>query len=244
MVTTSYADPSALSADVAEAFIAWCVPLTDTKQALGLQFSHWVTGTPALEAAVGAAAITQDELGHARSLFALLKKFPNALQDIDEENDLRDRKQRYHPRALSDKWDSWLKLVAMSVTLDQVLHEVFLAARGSSLTPLAAIATKIDQEERYHRIFGDTFIERLGKESLNAQLQQQLNWAFPIAEVWLGPDGNLDTLVQAGILTRDDREIKQRWLDKLHHKLSAGGLSLPQTSPDWSRWNPTFRDLS
>ncbi|TMD74161.1 MAG: hypothetical protein E6I97_15840 [Chloroflexi bacterium] len=41
--------------------------LADNKQAVGRRYAYWCNGAPALEAAVAAAAMTQDELGHART---------------------------------------------------------------------------------------------------------------------------------------------------------------------------------
>jgi len=45
--------------------------LADNKQAIGRRYAYWCNGAPALEAAVAAAAMTQDELGHARTLYPL-----------------------------------------------------------------------------------------------------------------------------------------------------------------------------
>ena len=52
--------------------------LADNKQAIGRRYAYWCNGAPALEAAVAAAAMTQDELGHARTLYPLLEDFPQA----------------------------------------------------------------------------------------------------------------------------------------------------------------------
>lgn len=52
--------------------------LADNKQAIGLRYAYWRNGAPALEAAVAAAAMTQDELGHARTLYPLLEDFTQA----------------------------------------------------------------------------------------------------------------------------------------------------------------------
>ena len=41
--------------------------LADNKYVLGRRYAEWCTGAPMLESAVAAAAMAQDELGHARS---------------------------------------------------------------------------------------------------------------------------------------------------------------------------------
>src|SRR5262245_29413437 len=55
--------------------------LADNKQAIGRRYAYWCNGAPALEAAVAAAAMTQDELGHARTLYPLLEDFTQAEVD-------------------------------------------------------------------------------------------------------------------------------------------------------------------
>src|SRR2546421_11745824 len=55
--------------------------LADNKQAVGRRYAFWCNGAPALEAAVAAGAMTQDELGHARTLYPLLEDFSQAAAD-------------------------------------------------------------------------------------------------------------------------------------------------------------------
>ncbi|MGH2510154.1 MAG: Phenylacetic acid catabolic protein, partial [Ktedonobacteraceae bacterium] len=55
--------------------------LADNKLAIGRRYAYWCNGAPALEAAVAAAAMTQDELGHARTLYPLLEDFTQAQAD-------------------------------------------------------------------------------------------------------------------------------------------------------------------
>src|SRR3972149_1516189 len=54
------------------------IRLADNKYALGRRFSEWTNGAPTLEAAVAAAAMTQDEVGQARSLYAALQGLPDS----------------------------------------------------------------------------------------------------------------------------------------------------------------------
>jgi 1,2-phenylacetyl-CoA epoxidase catalytic subunit len=62
---------------VTTSYPALLVGLADNKYLLGRRFSEWTNRAPALEAAVAAAALTQDELGHARSLYAILQSAPD-----------------------------------------------------------------------------------------------------------------------------------------------------------------------
>ena len=47
--------------------------LADNKAALGRRYAEWAISAPTLESAVAAAAMAQDELGHARSIYPVLK---------------------------------------------------------------------------------------------------------------------------------------------------------------------------
>ena len=47
--------------------------LADNKSALGRRYAEWAVSAPTLESAVAAAAMAQDELGHARSTYPVLK---------------------------------------------------------------------------------------------------------------------------------------------------------------------------
>src|SRR5439155_22522616 len=59
--------------------------LADNKYVLGRRYAEWCTGAPMLESAVAAAAMAQDELGHARSFYPLLRGFPNARDSVQME---------------------------------------------------------------------------------------------------------------------------------------------------------------
>src|SRR5689334_24753145 len=48
--------------------------LADNKGALGRRYGEWAVSAPTIEAAVAAAAMAQDELGHARATYPVLDK--------------------------------------------------------------------------------------------------------------------------------------------------------------------------
>src|ERR1700744_6413373 len=67
--------PIAIAADAAarDAMISFVGSLADNKAALGRRYGEWAVSAPTLESAVAAAAMAQDELGHARSTYPVLK---------------------------------------------------------------------------------------------------------------------------------------------------------------------------
>src|SRR4051794_11955348 len=55
------------------AVVALLASLADNKYMLGRRYAEWCTGAPLLESAVAASAMAQDELGHARSFYPVLR---------------------------------------------------------------------------------------------------------------------------------------------------------------------------
>ena len=57
--------------------------LADNKAALGRRYAEWAVSAPTLESAVAAAAMAQDELGHSRSTYPVLKSLGVEVADDD-----------------------------------------------------------------------------------------------------------------------------------------------------------------
>ena len=243
-----YQSAEEMPPELAMATLDWVLAVADCKHRIGLQFSHWVTGTPALEGAVGAAAMTQDELGHARSLYAMVRDFPNAPAGMGAENDLEARQTYYTPDGLMVRWESWLQIVAVSIVLDSALQIVISQMAQSSYEPMAGRVAKILQEERFHRIFGESWLKRLVQEKaeLRQPLQQQINWAWQITDEWLGPENDpvSNQLVEAGVLAVNTTKIRQKWMEQVTPLLQQNDFDAPQSITDWSTWNPQFRQCN
>src|SRR5579864_694226 len=136
--------------------------LADNKQAIGRRYAYWCNGAPALEAAVAAAAMTQDELGHARTLYPLLEDFTQAEADPSQIEPMT-RSLHYHLAALDHDFAGWSDFVATNFLIDSALTTFFEAAQNSSYEPLRQRARKIVQEERVHAIHGEGWVRRLTK---------------------------------------------------------------------------------
>lgn len=236
-----------LDQPVAGALLRWTLALADTKHKIGICTSAWINGAPALEAAVAAAAITQDELGHARSLFALLRDFPGAPSGIGAENDLQARDLYYCPRPLNDAWSSWFDVIAVNVLLDRTLNIAVAAVRDATFAPWRARAGKILQEETFHRRFGDAWLARLAHAGARPRrlMQAAIHQFWPTAAAWFGPDDDAISalLLQQGILTASPAQMRRHWLEQVTLLLEKNALTIPPHKPDWSGWNDRHRDI-
>src|ERR1700694_5338675 len=101
MTTGTYIDHAALFGILSS--------LADNKQAIGRRYAYWSNGAPALEAAVAAAAMTQDELGHARTLYPLLEGF---VQADPQQVEPMTRTLHYHLAFLDNDFQGWSDFVA------------------------------------------------------------------------------------------------------------------------------------
>jgi phenylacetate-CoA oxygenase PaaI subunit len=217
-----------LEAAVADALLQWGLALADTKHRIGIRTSEWVNGGPALEAAVAASAMTQDELGHARSLYAILKEFPGAPPGIGAENDLLARHHYYCPSLLNEPWPSWVDVIAVNVLLDRATMIAVTAARDSAYLPFKGRTAKILQEEEFHRIFGDSWLAKLARMNgpIRGKLQASLDYFWETAVNWFGPDDD-DTalmLYHNGILNTTPAQMRQQWLAEVTPLLEKQSL--------------------
>jgi 1,2-phenylacetyl-CoA epoxidase catalytic subunit len=198
--------------------------LADNKAALGRRYAEWGVSAPTLESAVAAAAMAQDELGHARATYHVVK-----VLGADPEPDGR------RLALLDDELPDWLAFVAANLLVDGVLTTFVAACRDSSVVSMAQRARKILQEEGSHRIHAEAWARRLRGDALTARLLD----TWEQAGRWLGPtdDPGFQAAVDDGMIARDpaaQRDQVREWL------VALIGLELPEPE-DWSRWDAERR---
>jgi phenylacetate-CoA oxygenase PaaI subunit len=204
--------------------------LADNKQAVGRRYAYWCNGAPALEAAVAAAAMTQDELGHARTLYPLLEDFTQAEGDPSQVEPMT-RTLHYHLAYLDHDFQGWADFVATNFLLDTALTTFFEAAQNSSYEPLRQRARKIIQEERIHAMHADGWVRRLAKAggAVRSTLVASLNRLWNETLCWFGPndDPNMQQLYQEGIIDATPDELRSRYLQKIMPALSSLEINVP-----------------
>jgi 1,2-phenylacetyl-CoA epoxidase catalytic subunit len=214
--------------------------LADNKAALGRRYADWAVSAPTLESAVAAAAMAQDELGHARSTYPVLK----ALGTETDEVSGGDRRMALLDSDLPD----WNAFIAANLLVDGVLTTFVAACVGSSVDQMAARAKKILQEEGSHRVHGEAWARRLCRDETQrdafvARLQE--TWAE--ASRWLGPDDDpaYAAALEAGEVRQTaahQRELIRTWLTGI---LAAEGVTISLPDPtDFSAWDPERRRMT
>ena len=213
--------------------------LADNKAALGRRYGEWAVSAPTLESAVAAAAMAQDELGHARSTYPVLKAL-GVEAGGDEGLDGRGHSLEMLDGELPD----WTSVIAANLLVDGVLTTFVAACVDSSVTPMAQRAKKILQEEGSHRVHGEAWAKRLCRGPERDALVSRLSETWEQAGRWMGPndDPGLREALDAGMLSRDaaaQREQVRAWLTSL---LASEGVSISLDEPsDRSGWDPERR---
>jgi ring-1,2-phenylacetyl-CoA epoxidase subunit PaaC len=213
--------------------------LADNKSALGRRYGEWAVSAPTIESAVAAAAMAQDELGHARSTYPVLAKL--GVQRSDEGLDAG------HPLAvIAAELPDWASVIAANLVVDGILTTWVASARDSAIEPLAQRARKILQEEGAHRVHAEAWLRRLcaaggaDRDLLLRRIEEM--WAA--AARWPGPADHpgYRAALAEGMVSEGPESIRRRvreWLTALL-EASGSGAHLPEPD-DWSGWDERYR---
>ena len=209
--------------------------LADNKSALGRRYGEWAVSAPTIESAVAAAAMAQDELGHARSTYPVLDKLGVSREDSGLDTG--------HPMfVISAELPDWASFIAANLVVDGILTTFVASARNSTIEPLAQRARKILQEEGAHRVHAEAWakrISRVGGDDLEL-LRRRVDEMWIQAARWPGPDSDAGyaEAIAAGMVDSGPAAIRARVCDWLHPLVD--GVSLDEPT-DWSDWDEQLR---
>lgn len=213
--------------------------LADNKSALGRRYGEWAVSAPTIESAVAAAAMAQDELGHARSTYPVLAKL-GVTRDEDT------LESRFPLSVIGHELPDWASVIAANLVVDGVLTTLVASARESSIESLAQRARKILQEEGAHRRHAEAWARRIlgagagDRELLLTRISEM--WAD--ASRWPGPDddpGYREAVVR-GMLSEGPAEVRTRVREWLAALLREHGAEITLDEPtDWAGWDPERR---
>lgn len=245
----SIAQPGALDPATRPALYALIASLADNKLVLGRRYAEWCTGAPLLEAAVAAAGMAQDELGHARALYPVLRQFPEATEAATREEAGWQDRPTSALACLDRPLASWSEFAAANLIVDGALSVLIEAAVESRFEPLRQRARKMAQEEEPHRVHGEGWARRLGRDpAAREAFARAAARAWPEALAWFGPsdDPVVAPLAAAGILSAGPEELRGRFVARVRPALAAAELwdeARFPLDPPWARWDAPGRRL-
>lgn len=216
--------------------------LADNKAALGRRYGEWAVSAPTLESAVAAAAMAQDELGHARSTYPVLKALGG---EVEEDGFGGDRRLAL----LDEELPNWTVFIAANLLIDGMLTTFVAACVDSTVTPMAQRAKKILQEEGSHRVHAEAWARRLCRQggAQQALLVRTLQETWEHASRWPGPDDDpgLRAALELGMTNARPNVLRDMVSDWLTALLAAEGVEIELGTPtDWSSWDPVTRRLT
>lgn len=232
--------PSTVAVDSATAtMISLIGSLADNKSALGRRYGEWAVSAPTIESAVAAAAMAQDELGHARSTYPVLVK-------LGVERDDEGLQPGQPLPALHRELPDWASVIAANLVIDGVLTTFVVTARDSSIAPLAQRARKILQEEGSHRVHAEAWLKRICRSGgADAELlRQRIGEFWDQAARWPGPpdDAGYHAAISEKMVSEGPDAVRRRVREWLSELLYAEGFGVPLDDPtDWSTWAESRR---
>ena len=231
--TSSAVDPATAT------MISLVGSLADNKGALGRRYGEWAVSAPTIESAVAAAAMAQDELGHARSTYPVLAKLGVQRED--------DGLEAGHPLDVIEReLPDWASVIAANLVVDGILTTFVATARDSSIEPLAQRARKILQEEGSHRVHAEAWLRRVCRAggSDRQLLERRIAEMWNSASRWPGPTDHpgYRAAVEQGMVSEGPEAVRARVRDWLASLLDIEGTGVELPEPhDWSGWVQEFR---
>ncbi len=239
--------PEELRADLK----ALLLSLADNKRLLGMRYAEWLLGAPTLEAGIACSAMAQDEWGHSRILYAMLKDFGEDPVQLEHQ---READQYLNSELLDEPPGEWTGLVVLNFLLDAALSVQFDSLKDSRFEPLHYKVRKVLEEERFHFEHGRGWIARMAQTTAGREaLLEVLTPAWISCLRWFGaPDGELMArLADAGVSDAGPDELRARWLDRVGPIVHEAGLGLAEQDEgrawrstvelDWSDWDGSRR---
>ena len=197
--------------------------LADNKGALGRRYGEWAVSAPTIESAVAAAAMAQDELGHARATYPVLAKLGVTRED--------DALHTGHPMpVLQSELPDWASVIAANLVIDGILTTFVSSARESSIEPLAQRARKILQEEGAHKVHAEAWAKRICAAGARDRqlLLERIHELWVQAARWPGPDeqpGYREAIAR-GMVSEGPAAIRNRVRQWMSERFAAQQMSL------------------
>ncbi len=238
---TEIESADALSAEQRATVRDLILVLADSKRLLGMRYADWTLGAPELEAGIACASMAQDEWGHARQLYALLRDFGDDTEQLEHGREPAE----YRSAALLDTAPaSWPELVVLNALLDAAFTVQFEALTASSYVPLRQRCEKLLEEERFHLAHGSAWFRRLATASDRARdaTREAVERALPSILQWFGPDSERGSAAQsAGIFAASGAELRARNLARVAALLQLVGVAQPDAQPEFQGFREDFR---
>jgi ring-1,2-phenylacetyl-CoA epoxidase subunit PaaC len=217
-----------LSPEIGSAVRDLILVLADTKRLLGFRYAEWMLGAPELETGIACSSMAQDEWGHARLLYALLKGFD---EDVEALEHGRDRDAYRNMEVLDAPAATWPDAVALMVIADTAITTQLEVLQDSGYEPLSQRVAKLVEEERFHAAHGMAWTKRLanGGPAARSALAEAVGGILSPVLLWFGPDSErAASLTEAEIAAAAGDALRARFLGRIKPVLALADVATPQ----------------
>ncbi len=202
--------------------------LADSKRLLGYRYAEWMLGAPELETGIACSSMAQDEWGHARLLYALLKGFDDDVEGLEHG---REPAGYRNMSVLDEPTESWTDVVALMTVTDGALSVQFESLQSSTYEPLRQRVEKLLDEEKFHAAHGAAWFRRLaaGTEASRTALRESVLRVLPPVLAWFGPDSERSVMLKsAGVVSEAGAALRDRLLNRLAPLLDLVDVERPE----------------
>jgi ring-1,2-phenylacetyl-CoA epoxidase subunit PaaC len=204
--------------------------LADDEICMGHWYATWIGLAPFLEEDLAATSIGQDELGHARALYALVEPgLDSNAVELDALVYGRPPEAYRCAWLVEDPCPAWEELFVRHLLYDEAETVRWQAMRSSSLPGLAGLAERALTEEAYHTRHARSLFGRLarGGPAARARVGAALERLLPLAADLFEPTEQEPAAVAAGVLGASSAEQHAAWRAQLDGLAGAAGIVLP-----------------
>ena len=208
--------------------------LADSKRLMGIRYSDWLLGSPSIETGIAASSMAQDEWGHARLLYAMLKDL--GIDPVPIEHD-RPGEEYASVGSLDEAMPDWAALVAAIVVVDTALTTMLRWFAEGSHGPARGRVPKMIAEEEFHASLGGAWFRRLADAGGEARtlLVEAVDRLLPPTLAWVGAD---DAVARALVETEVIAPASERlsvYRDAVRGVLVWAGVDVDGIPPatDW-----------
>ena len=235
--------------DLEDARTILLLAIADDELVTGHRHSHWTGVAPSLEEDLAFSTIAQDEINHADVWYQLLVGGEQDRAAIDRLGLGRQPDQYRHAVLCERPPGDFAYTLARHWCYDHFDRIRLDVLTGSDDAEIAAVATKLLHEERYHLEHADHWFRRLagGGDESHQRLGKALEEVLPEA-LWLfEPLPHEDSMIAEGLLPAYSGAMLGRWLELIAPDLEGHDLAhvIPQEmrgweDDDWSLPGGTF----
>ncbi len=213
-----------------EALFEYLLRLGDDALILGHRLSEWCGHAPILEEDIALANLALDCIGHASLILKLAGKVEGKGRSDDDLAYLRDEVEFRNLKLVEQPNGDFAKTIARQFLIDAFRVVLFEELQKSKNAELAAIASKIIKEVRYHLRHSSQWVLRLGDGTAESRsrMERALGELWTFTAELFEEDPVVKTL-EKSMIAPSMNSIRPNWEKLVESTLKQATLSMPDS---------------